>query len=572
MNPSISLNSIQGNPQLQPSFSSKDVYRYPFMDKEHINRTIQNAKKIAHEYNQLQEEKSSSINLINKELLKSIKKDPHTIAQKVKFQEFKVEKGLKTAPPEHYNHEVLQFNRANGTHFLMRKYKPIKNEVVITLPFLVVFYAAQIRDRNARRLNSGITTTGTLPRLLTNSESLKRYKIDGVKQCPYHNSTILAHVHALVDAGILIDYKNHGRNMGFSVLFNPEILAIGDVKKGKLQPFENKRFTFYKNGIPSDSGLVTGTQLNNNKNKGDAKAPLDNRNATKVASKNHENTTENNYKTTRSVKNPEKDERFLNKKLAENSSSLKIEQEIQETWPLCQELEQNIHIHHVPKLEELENEAAKGTMSQHSFRILLFQQFLKYVSRLKSKNQSAAGAFYKALEELMDKKMVNFAGRLYSKPLMFAEFSKWLWMVDHAERWGKKRNWNFLFINDYLDTQRRDAKEMGFWYLEKQWNANEKKKKSRKVERSKNREAHLERKKKIKISRLEKYGYRSVKVNERSKTDFEKAQIHVRKYLYGKINFEELYRYLETNTNYKIIEGLSSLIESERKSLTRFNA
>lgn len=211
-------------------------------------------------------------------------------------------------------------------------------------------------------------------------------------------------------------------------------------------------------------------------------------------------------------------------------------------------------------------------MSQSEFRMLLFQEFLKYVSRLKRGDQSAAGAFYRAMEELDDKKMVNFVGRYFTKPKMMEEFRKWLWMVDHAERWGKKREWQFLYVNDYLDTQRRDAREVGFWYLEKQWNANELKKQQRKKRRAKKVVEHLERKKKIKTQRVADYGYRSVKPNLRSKTDFEKAQAKVRQYLYGKIGFDDLYRYLEANTNHAIVSGLKNLIDSEREKLRKYNA
>ena len=170
-------------------------------------------------------------------------------------------------------------------------------------------------------------------------------------------------------------------------------------------------------------------------------------------------------------------------------------------------------------------------MSQAAFRELLFQEFMKIISRLKKGNQSAAGAFYRAFEELEDMKLKTFSGRYFDKATMLAEFEKWIWMVDHAERWAKKRNWQFLYINAYLDTQRRDAREMGFWYLEKQWKANEKKKASRKAKRLEKVKEAQKRKKKIKQDRVQEFGYRSVKPNTRSLSDYEKARKAVRNYL-----------------------------------------
>lgn len=553
------------------------MYRYPYMDRKHINQTIQNAKRLAMDFNKEQEEKSSSIKVINRELRKAAKDHPHTAAQKVAFQEFKSEHQLKEASPQHYNHAVLRFNRENGTNFLMREFTTLRNEIAITLPFLVVFYAAQIRDRNAKRMNAGVTTVGTLPRLLTNSQSLSQYQVDGVEQCPYHKGTILKHVHALVEAGVLVNYKSHGRNVGFSVEFNPEILAVGDMKTGKIQLTLNQLSKEFKNGKPYDNDYTTRTVLNKNENKGDVTTPPEDRLSTSVdATCSNKTTGKNTYRatgtTTRSEQIQGQDQGTPRGKSAEDSRSEALSSKIRDRWELCRELSDNVHVDHVPDVALLEWESQKGTMSQSEFRMLLFQEFLKYVSRLKRGDQSAAGAFYRAMEELDDKKMVNFVGRYFTKPKMMEEFRKWLWMVDHAERWGKKREWQFLYVNDYLDTQRRDAREVGFWYLEKQWNANELKKQQRKKRRAKKVVEHLERKKKIKTQRVADYGYRSVKPNLRSKTDFEKAQAKVRQYLYGKIGFDDLYRYLEANTNHAIVSGLKNLIDSEREKLRKYNA
>ena len=199
---------------------------------------------------------------------------------------------------------------------------------------------------------------------------------------------------------------------------------------------------------------------------------------------------------------------------------------------------------------------------------------MKVISRLKRENQSAPGAFYRAFEELQDMKLRNFAGRYFDKKTMFQEFEKWLWMINYAEKWGEKHDWQFLYINDYLDTQRRDAREMGFWYLEKHWKQNEKKKAERKKRRLEKVQQHKLRKKKIKFERVEKYGYRSVKpgTNKKSLTDYEKARSKVRKYLYGDISFEELHRYCRHNLNETIVKGLKNLIDAETENLKKYKA
>ncbi|MCT8340524.1 hypothetical protein MG296_10700 [Flavobacteriaceae bacterium TK19130] len=557
-----------------PQKNSPKVYRYPYMDKACINQTIQNAKAFAEAFNKEQEEKSSSINAINSHLRKQTVDNPHTIEQKVLFKEYISAHKLKDATPEKYNHEVLRFNREHGTNFLMRSHSTLRNEIAITLPFLVVYFAAQLRDRNAARLNSGITTAGTLPSLRTNSYRLSRYKIDGVKQCPYTQGTLLKHIHTLEEAGIVKNFESHGRRGGFSLDISAEVLHVEDYKSRKIQNAENKRFTNYKIGETPLYGLVTRTLLKEDENKGDAKASPNKSNGTKVP--NHKND-ETNYKTTQSVSETGEEVKAPREKSTKSvknrQKALKLEKSIRDEWELCNELANDQHVHHVPDIDSLENEAKNGVMSQSMFRDLLFQEFMKYVSKLKRGDQSYPGAFSKAFQELRDKKLVTFTGKLYTKQLMFERFKVWLWSVDHAERWGREKDWPFLYINDYLDTQRRDAKEMGFWYVvEKIFPQNEKKKERRSRERAKKRGEHYARKKKIKLERIEKFGYRSVKPRYRNKTDFEKARIKVRMFLRKEIGFDELYRYCQSNLNHDITKGLENLINSERIEISKFNA
>ena len=145
-------------------------------------------------------------------------------------------------------------------------------------------------------------------------------------------------------------------------------------------------------------------------------------------------------------------------------------------------------------------------------------------------------------------------------------------MVDHAQRWAKKRNWQFLYINDYLDTTRRDAKEVGFWYLEKQFKKNEKKKAARKAQRAKKAQKAQKRKTAIKADRVEKYGYRSIKPGTNRSTDYEKAAKAVRKYLHGQITSQELFFYVENNLNQSIREGLKNIINNETQKLKTYDA
>ncbi|MBT0607615.1 hypothetical protein [Aequorivita echinoideorum] len=564
-----------------PQQKSPKVYRYAYLDKEAINATIQNAMRAANEFNKAQKEKSSSIIKINQHLRKAAKDQKHTIKQRVLHKEFIAAEGLRTADPETYNSAMLKFNRNHSTNFLMREWPTLKNELA-TFNHLVIFFAAQVRDNNARKMNAGVSTTGILPRLRTNSESLRRYKVEGVPQCRFKNEAILRHVHALVEAGILVNYKNHGPNVGFSVEFSPEILEVKDHDPAKSQNTAKQIVTKSKTCKAGYSGLVTGTVLNNHENKGDASPSPEIRIGASAPDLPHKNTYQttykNNNKTTGSVTNPQEQANrgadFSPEKNAVHrkpTESDKLTAQIRDQWQLCKELEADHHTQHIPiDGRILEKEAQNGTMSQQFFRMLLFQEFMKYISRLKLGNQSAAGAFFNAFEELFDKKMITFTGKYFTKTAMLDEFHKWIWMVDCAERWGKKRNWDFLYINDYLDTARRDAKEMGFWYLEKQWNANERKKATRKAKRKANQEAHGKRKIKIKAERLEKYGLRSIKpgTNSRARTDYEKARMAVRRFLKKEIQFDELYRYCQANLNETIVTGLENLIASERKNLT----
>ena len=582
-----------GNPQ--PATASKKVYSYPYLDKEGIKDTIQNARRFAEKYNLEQEKKSAWIKQMNADYRKEILENPHTSEEKILFEGFKKKYKLAKAEPMAYNSKVLEFNREHNTHFLLRSYKTLRTEIALTFAHLVNFYAAQIRDNNARKMNAGVTTAGTLPRMLTNSESLKRYKVDGVKQCPFQNDTILTHIHNLVEAGLLINYKSHGRNMGFSVDFNPEILAVQDYKKQKSQSPANQSFIKFKKEKHPYSDSITGTDKDKNEIKGDAEASPGERNApiaigttsaTRITNKNTQSeeipagsaSAEQENSVKKSADRPQKQEQISPGRASTGSAqanSAVLQTRIMDLWQLCTELSLDMHVNHIPvDVKLLRKEAKNGTMSQQEFRILLFQEFLKYISRLKKGNQSAAGAFFRAFEELEDQKLVTMTGRLFTKEVMVDHFEKWLWMVDHAERWGKKRDWQFLYINEYLDVTRRDAKEVGFWYLEKAWNKNEKQKAKRKAKRAKKAAASQKRKKQIKAERVEKFGYRSVKpgTNSRSLSDFEKARKKVRAYLYGELPFEELHRYCRHNLSQQIVDGLHNLIASETEALRKYKA
>lgn len=154
------------------------TYRYPYMDAEAIRATIQNAKKLIAKYNEEQYKKSEGLKEINADLRREILKTPHTTKQKILWLDYKRQHKMADMPPMRYNTYAIKFNKKHSTNFLMREYKGLKNEMALTISHLVFFYAAQIRDNNARKLNAGVTTAGTLPRLYTNSESLRRYKID----------------------------------------------------------------------------------------------------------------------------------------------------------------------------------------------------------------------------------------------------------------------------------------------------------------------------------------------------------------------------------------------------------
>lgn len=564
---------------------AKKLYRYPYFDKEAIKLTIQNGRKYAEDYNKAQEEKSSGINKINYDYRKEIKSNPHTAEQRIIFDIYKKEHKLAKAEPMAYNEMVLQFNRTHGTHFLLRAYKTLRTEIAITFAHLVNFYAAQVKANNGRKMEAGVTTAGTLPRLLTNSENLKRYKVDGVKQSPYQNEAILTHVHNLVEAGLLINYKSHGRNMGFSIDFNPEILAIKDTKSSKSQNPEKQSLIKFKKGKQPYSDSYTRTLKDDNEIKGDACASPGERNAALAATP----ATRNTYKNTRSGEKPsptassEKEnfgkispgEAKKQEQSKPGRAEVDLEAKIREKWELCTELSLDMHANHIPiDVKTLRREARNGTMSQQMFRTLIFQEFMKYISGLKKGNQSGAGAFYRAFQELEENKLVNMAGRYFTKDVMVDHFEKWLWMVDHAERWAKKREWNLLYINAYLDTTKRDGKQVGFWYLEKHWNKNEKKTAKNKTQKLKRLEKSQKKIKEIKLDRVKEFGYRSVKpgTNSRSLSDFEKGRKAVRKYLYEKISFEELHRYCRHNLSNDIVKGLQNLIESEKQNLTKYNA
>ncbi len=193
----------------------------------------------------------------------------------------------------------------------------------------------------------------------------------------------------------------------------------------------------------------------------------------------------------------------------------------------------------------MEYEARKGIIDRETFTEIAIQDILKLAgSLLYPQSTPYEGSWMKAYWMFAEYKLHTFTGMPFHKDTVVETVKKWRWMLRHAKRWFERSGIHPLFPGQYFDITRKDACEIGFWYLEKAWQRNEEKKERRKLAREGLNRQATERRKKI--------------------SDNRKLEKQLRRYLSGKINGEVLYDYVRTNLSHHYLENLAELIQKQK--------
>lgn len=571
-------------------------YRKPYLDAAAINKTItQNYHAAIKKYADYCQERNQyviSYNDIMKD--KEEEKERNTPLLRLLFKKTcRIKKIAITNVdnPEEYNQEIIQFNQDNGTHFLMKKWQPIKMGTDPVFAVMVKYYAAQLRDFLKSKEANTANGIVILPQLRTNSWKIANYKIDGVDQVFLSGETIRRQIKRLDAAGI-IQHFNRGADSDFGAYFNPEILDIQYRLKADKTDKETENGVENPKSQNAENQIAKGSKTTKCR-VWDYSLPEHNEKTQKekqfttALRRNEPNgstvKTRNLNQNTQSEKNPARKTIAGNVKTvqlpdflatAQNKGVINLDQPHDQTSVgLCQAIETD-HIlaadlagHAYDSYQPIDNkllewESLHGTMSNEEYLILIAQVFTKQFAQLyidiDKYYEMRPWQWFNFLEKLQTAEFRTFTGRAFTKESIFKKYSIMKRMLKRAiSSFSRKGNKNYPgFPSDYI----LRSHPVSFWNLQKRVEESDRQALARKAKNAPNNKKF--KKQEVKIERK-----RSTK---RRVNDHKKAMKAIRSYLRNEHvpgSYEKLYHYVKDNLLVSFSKDLGLLIEKERKAL-----
>jgi|GEM_PF-1772678 len=441
------------------------VYEYPYINGEAFKLSLNQYRKKAHAYNEsikqerLDVEAHNTLVRVNNKVITPTREETKALAL---FQPTVSNKAT-------YNQQVDAFNAANRLKAIKIAPKKIKAPTEMVFTTLLSSYVSQLKKRNELFKNTGVTTTGTLPKLQINSHNLSTKQISKNEDAPIldmSKRTVQRHINRLYDLGVLVGYEYHGTKKPTRAYFSSEIVLVLDYKLSKKLSVENQPFTLVSASSCCNTRNTTSTLKETLK-----KERVDNSTLIKGNLSNK----------SQGYKNTKKESETSSEPQALNQVSAHLNQQIQEQSKLATELSDQDHNNYVPiDADLLKFEAKKGTLSQEEFKTLVIQDFLKHSARLWKGKSAYAAVWMKALLIFEDKKLQNHVEQLYHKDTMLQHLLKWRWMLMRAVAWCGKEGHYAIYPGQFFETNRTETHEGGFWHWEKKYEAGQRRKKDAK--------------------------------------------------------------------------------------------
>jgi len=348
---------------------------------------------------------------------------------------------------------------------------------------LLKSYVAQLKKRNELFKNTGVTTTGSLPKLQINSHNLATKQLnkeDETLLLDMSKRTIQRHINRLYELGVLVGYEYHGTKKPTRAYFSSEIVLVLDYKLSKKLSSENQPFTLSKTTSCCNTRNTTRTLKTTLKQE-----RVDNSTLIKGNLSNK----------SLGYKNTKKESEISSEPKALNQVSEHLNQQIQEQSKLAAELSNQDHNNYVPiDANVLKYEAKNGTLSQEEFKTLVIQDFLKQSSQLWKGKSVFKPVWIKTLLNFEDNKLQNHVEQLYHKDTMLQHLLKWRWMLMRAVAWCGKEGHYALYPSMFFEANRTETHEGGFWHWEKKYEAGQRRKQDAKNKQVSNNKKGKERK------------------------------------------------------------------------------
>ena len=537
-NPTKEVKVVSNIPIEKPlQLSGRIIAIYPAIIEEAFSNTMDNYRKYIASYNfktQAENELIQAHNHLVKEYCKS-----NTLNEiQSEYKRLFLLHNEKNVNPRTYNESVTNFCADYGLIVEKKKIQTVKYATEVVFQNLLHLYNSQLMKRNEKFIKGGITSKRPIEEFKINSflvTQLKRNEVSSIAIC---SKTVRNHRKRLEEAGVFVEYHFAGRNRPIEVHINPEILVILDVFTSKLKRSENKelKLTFW-NVLP-DNNESTRTFINEYKKKENVEnISQDIRSSSEALTPSHLFFTgTHTSKEAICTKGARGDSQTKEKTLSDN---------LQELILHPQELAENLangdyHDYKPIDIRYLYKEAFSGTLTSEEFRELAIQDFFKSISKIYKSSTPFAGSYKKAINLYYQNKWISFTGNSFKKSVLVDEITQMRWRTQWARKWFTKNEFPPLFPYDYFDMTRKTAKEVGFEYTKAKWNE------------------HLTAL--AKYDALKKKQQNNATKRKEVINHSKKCENALNRFFKNKLNYSQLFDYVEQNLPPQYLEKLPDLI------------
>ncbi len=537
-NPTKEVKVVSNIPIEKPvQLSGRIIAIYPAIIEEAFSNTMDNYRKYIASYNFKTQAENELIHAHNHSVKEFCKSNTLNEIQS-EYKRLFLLHNEKNVNPRSYNELVTNFCADYGLIVEKKKIQTVKYATEVVFQNLLHLYNSQLMKRNEKFIKGGITSKRPIEEFKINSflvTQLKRNEVSSIAIC---SKTVRNHRKRLEEAGVFVEYHFAGRNRPIEVHINPEILVILDVFTSKLKRSENKelKLTFW-NVLP-DNNESTRTFINEYKKKENVEnISQDIRSSSEALTPSHLFFTgTHTSKEAICTKGARGDSQTKEKTLSDN---------LQELILHPQELAENLangdyHDYKPIDIRYLYKEAFSGTLTSEEFRELAIQDFFKSISKIYKSSTPFAGSYKKAINLYYQNKWISFTGNSFKKSVLVDEITQMRWRTQWARKWFAKNEFPPLFPYDYFDMTRKTAKEVGFEYTKAKWNE------------------HLTAL--AKYDALKKKQQNNAKKRKEVINHSKKCENALNRFFKNKLNYSQLFDYVEQNLPPQYLEKLPDLI------------
>ncbi|XRE42370.1 hypothetical protein ACIVBQ_000574 [Tenacibaculum discolor] len=520
---------------------------YPYLDRNAVKQTMDNYRKYVADYNAKVDKENEEISKYNSGVIKST--DKKILAT---INTFKKEYNKEFTRV--YNAEVETFNDGFENKILpKRRIQKVRFSTELVFHVLVGFYVSQLKTRNAYLLEMNRPTSvakNQLPKLKIDHRKLATHKISEITRLDFCKKTAQNHVKRLREAGILINYLKINQNKPVSVNFNPEILVIFEGNQPKSQLAKKQLVNYCNEKNLHYNNETTRAFLKEKEIKDCANATVGNKCGSMQEIKrvspadSYKNTTEiiKEFSPGRAKISKRKVAANQHEALTENFL-LRLSNEKQ----LATDLHYGVYnTYKGLRYDYLQKVAQYAAVSDQEFKEVVTQDFIKTSAKIWKNHQNPVfeGEWKKAINYL---KEVLFA-KITQKETIIKKLKEYRWKLNFARKWfAKNSEVSALYPSLYFDKTRIKSAEIGFFGLHSVWKSHLKYQEKKKQQLQQQQQQSNERKRRL--------------------THNKKLTSAIQKFDNGKLNYKQLYNYVQDNLPHDYLLMLPKLIAKYSNNL-----